>query len=141
MIEQAEVLSYQGGIAIVQCQAKKGCGGCSAQASCGTKSLSALAGEKHSPQFAVKVEQQLNIGDIIEIGLAESSLLQSVFWLYVIPLLTVIGSALIFSQFIQNELLVAGAIFICTAATFILIKRIVAKQNQAQFVPIFLRKV
>ncbi|MDH2997384.1 transcriptional regulator [Pasteurellaceae bacterium LFhippo2] len=141
MIEQAQVLSYQNGKALVQCQAKQGCGSCSAKDSCGTKSLSGLAGEKFAPQFEVNVAQQLNAGDFIEIGLTERSLLFSAFLLYVIPLFTIIISALLFSQFLDNELLVTAAILGCTATTFILIKRIIAKQNQAQFVPVFLRKI
>ena len=46
MIEQATVLSYQNGKALVQCYAKSGCGGCAAQNHCGSKALSGLSGEK-----------------------------------------------------------------------------------------------
>lgn len=141
MIEQATVITYHKGVATVQCQAKSGCGGCAGQASCGTKSLSALAGEKFAPQFELKVDQPLTAGDRIELGLAERSLLVSVFWLYLLPLLVVIASSLLFSQWIENELIVALLMLICTATTFWVIKKRLAQHIQSEFVPVFVRKI
>ncbi|WP_373778390.1 SoxR reducing system RseC family protein [Glaesserella sp.] len=141
MIERATVLRYRNGWATVQCQAKAGCGGCSGQATCGTKSLSALAGEKVAPQFELAVEQPLSEGDIVEIGLAEKSVLISVFWLYCLPLMVVIASALILSQWIESELWVALGIVASTASAFMLIKRRMDRKEQTAFTPVFLRKV
>ncbi len=141
MIEQATVLRYHNGIATVQCYAKSGCGGCSAQDGCGVKSLSALAGEKRAPQFELAVDQPLNEGDRIEIGLAEKSVLYSVFWLYGVPLMTILTSALLLSHRIENELVVALGILVCTAVTFLLIKKKMGQKAQREFIPVFLRKV
>ena len=141
MIEQATVIAYRNGVARVQCQAKSGCGGCSGQTGCGTKSLSALAGEKFAPQFELAVSQPLAIGDKIELGLAERSLLLSVLWLYAVPLLVLIASSLLFSLWIENELIVALLMLLCTATTFFMIKKRLVHQAQSEFVPVFLRKV
>lgn len=141
MIEQATVISYQNGIAKVQCQAKLGCGSCLSQSSCGTKSLSALAGEKTAPQFAISVPQVLAEGDRIEIGIAEQRLLTSVFWLYGIPLFVLIVSTLLFSQWFENEIFVVMAMLFSTAIAFISIKRILMQKSLADFMPIFLRKL
>lgn len=141
MIEQAEVIRYQNGIATVQCQAKSGCGSCSGQTGCGTKSLSALAGEKTAPQFELPVNQPLAVGDMIELGLAERSLLQGVLWLYGLPLLVLIASSLLLSHWIENELMVALLILLCTATTFFMIKKRLARTAQGDFEPIFVRKV
>lgn len=112
MIEQATVLSYQNGKALVQCYAKSGCGGCAAQNHCGSKALSGLSGEKTAPRFEIKVDQALKAGDQIQLGLAENTLLMSVFWVYCVPLMVLIGSTLLFSALFNNELLVAsGVIF------------------------------
>ncbi len=140
MIEQATVIAYQNGIAQVQCQAKQGCGGCSQQSTCGTKALSALAGEKTAPLLALPVPTPLAAGDKIEIGLAESSLLASVWWLYTLPLLAVVLSTLLLSQWIDNELIVAIGIIGSTAATFIGIKHYLSKRQQV-ILPVFLRKL
>ena len=141
MIEHATVIAYQQGVATVQCHAKSGCGGCSAKASCGVKSLSGLAGEKFAPQLEVAVSQPLKMGDTIEIGLQERSLLYSVMWLYCVPLMVIIFSTLLFSSIFQHELAVAGAVFGCTGFAFIAIKKIIAQQNQGEFIPVFVRKL
>lgn len=140
MLEQATVLAYQNGVALVQCEAKQGCGSCVAKG-CGTKALSALAGEKVAPQFELVVNEPLNVGDRIELGLAERSLLWGVLWLYGIPLLVLIGSALLFSAWFENELQVAGAMLISTLVTFTLIKKILSHSPSADYTPIFVRKL
>lgn len=141
MIEQATVISYQNGIATVQSYAKSGCGGCGSGGSCGTKALSALAGEKAAPCFELVIEQPLNAGDIIEIGLAEKSMLVGIFWLYVVPLCVLLGSALLFSSWIDNELIVALGMFGSTLATFYVIKQTINRTITGEFTPIFLRKL
>ncbi|KMK51347.1 sigma-E factor regulatory protein [[Actinobacillus] muris] len=141
MIEQAVVIGYQNGIAQVQCYAKAGCGGCSAQGACGTKSLSALAGEKRAAQFSLAVNQPLQIGDTIEIGLAEHHLLQGVIWLYAVPLAVMLCSTLLLSQWVANEIILALGILICTLSAFLGIKQRLARQQTAQLMPIFLRKI
>lgn len=141
MIEHATVLGYQNGVALVQCFAKSGCGGCAAQSACGTKALSALTGEKFAPQFELAVDEPLSAGDKIELGLTERSLLTSVFLLYGLPLLAVLISSLLFSHWIKNELLVAFAILGCTLATFFTVKKWLSKQAKNQFEPVFIRKL
>lgn len=141
MIERATVLYYQNGIATVQCYAKSGCGGCAGETSCGTKALSALAGEKFAPQFDIKVNEILQAGDQIELGLAEKSLFFSLFWLYGLPLVVILVSSLLFSQWIDNELLVALLIVVTTVATFFTIKKILSRNLKSDIVPQFVRKV
>lgn len=141
MIEQATVLAYQNGIATVQSHAKQGCGGCSATSGCGTKALSALSGEKQAPQFQLPVSEPLKSGDKIEIGLAEQRLLSAILWLYGLPLLSLLLSALLFSTLLENELAVLAMMLLSTAAVFILIKRKMKKMHQAAFTPVFVRKL
>lgn len=141
MIEQATVVRYQNGVALVQCQAKSSCGGCAANSGCGTKSLSALAGEKRAPLLELAVNQPLAAGDRIEIGLSERRLLLSAFWLYLLPLLALLASTLLLSFWIENELILAVAIFGATALAFFGVKKGVANKTQGEFSPVFLRKV
>lgn len=140
IIEQASVLHYQNGIATIQCFAKSGCGSCAAKG-CGTKVLSALAGEKSAPQFELSVEQPLQKGDLIEIGILENSLLQSVLWLYALPLFTLIVTTLLFSAWFENELLVAMAIFVSVLVTFFCVKTMIKRQKLTELKPIFVRKL
>lgn len=140
MIEQAIVLNYHNGFAQIQCFAKSGCGGCVAKG-CGTKALSGLAGEKSAPQFELSVEQPLQKGDLIEIGILEKSLLQSVLWLYALPLLVLIVATLLFSSWFENELLVATTVLSSVLATFFIIKTIIKRQKLAELKPVFVRKL
>ena len=114
MIEQATVLSYQNGKALVQCYAKSGCGGCA--------------------------DQALKAGDQIQLGLAENTLLMSVFWVYCVPLMVLIGSTLLFSALFSNELLVASGVIFLTACSFWAVKLVTAHQPLTKFTPIFLGK-
>lgn len=141
MIEQATVLSYQNGIATIQSYAKQGCGGCSVRTGCGTTALSALAGEKYAPQFQLAVPQPLQAGDQIEIGITEQHLLKGVLWLYVLPLFTLLVSALLFSPWLENELVLFVIMLASTAAVFRFIQKKMNQMHQAAFTPVFVRKL
>ncbi|ABN73500.1 SoxR reducing system RseC family protein [Actinobacillus pleuropneumoniae] len=141
MIETATVVDYQSGIATVQCSAKSACGGCAARNSCGTKSLSALTGEKFAPQFKLSVDMPLTVGDKVQIGLPEQTLLLSVFLIYCVPLFVLVLSAVIFSQLFANELFVALFMLISVSMTFWNIRRIMYKKRESEFTPVFLRRL
>lgn len=141
MIEIATVMKYENGIAQVQCMAKTACGGCAAKNHCGTKALSALAGEKTAPQFSLAVDEPLAVGDRIQLGLAETTLLTGVLWLYGLPLLTLVLSAIGFSALFANELWVAIGVLISTACAFGIVKKIMNKKQQQELTPLFLGKV
>lgn len=142
MIEQAIVLEYKEGYALVQCYAKSSCGGCVAASNCGSKALSALAGERIAPRFKLSVNESLQTGDLIQIGLPENTLLKSVFLIYAIPLLVLIIAAVGFSQMFANELIVLFGILFSTGITFWIVKKIIDKNSQhTNFMPIFLGKI
>lgn len=142
MIEQATVVEYQNGVAVVQCYAKSGCGSCAARADCGSKALSALAGERIAPRFTIEVDEPLQVGDQIQLGLAEHTLLKSVLLIYGIPLFVLVITAVGFSQVFANELIVLLTMLLSTGVTFWIIKKLMDKKSQrANYVPIFLGKV
>ncbi|AWW34960.1 transcriptional regulator [Mannheimia varigena] len=142
IIEEATVVEYRDGIAIVQCYAKNSCGGCAAQSACGTKALSALAGEKIAPRFQINVNEDLQVGDRIKLGLAEDTLLKSVFLIYGIPLFVLVITAVGFSQFFANELIVFCIMLLFTGISFWAVRKLIEKHSkQANFSPIFLDKV
>ena len=144
LIETAVVTEYRNGIAKVRCETKKGCSGCAAQASCGAAVLSELNGSSNQGEllFELKVDQPLKIGQMIEIGLQEKSMILSALLLYIVPLTALLISTLIGSLYLQNELLLAGFIFLMTAGAFVGIKKIAARLSHHQlYQPIFLRCV
>ncbi|MDG6882151.1 Sigma-E factor regulatory protein rseC [Phocoenobacter uteri] len=139
LIEQATVLKYSNGKALIECYSKSGCGGCSAKNGCGTQSLSELTGKKNQILLEIDVNQELKQGDIVQIGLKEATLLAGVIWLYGLPLFVLICVAVGFSQLFANELLVALCSFLTTLSSFWLIKQKFDRHNDYQVT--FLRKI
>ncbi|AKO45454.1 SoxR reducing system RseC family protein [[Haemophilus] ducreyi] len=140
MVETATVVHYQNGKALVRCSVKTACGNCGAKADCGTQLLSSLVKER-VPHFELSVNMPLVAGDMVKIGLPEQTLLWSIFWIYVVPLMVLIGSAVGFTQLFANELVVVFMMFICTSMTFFSIKKIIDKKQLSQLNPIFLGRV
>lgn len=143
LIETAVVTAYHNGIANVRCETKKGCSGCAAQASCGAAALSELNGSSNegSLLFEIAVHEPLAVGQRIEIGLQEKSMILSAMLLYIVPLTALLLSTLLGSLFLQHELLLALFIFTMTAGVFIGIKKVshyMARQPLYQ--PVFLRR-
>lgn len=142
MVEQARVVEYKDGLALVQCYVKSSCGGCAVESTCGSKALSTLAGEKIVPFFTLSVAQPLQAGDIIQIGITGNMLLKSIFLIYAIPLFVLVTTAVGFSQFFINELVVLLGMIFSTGITFWAVKQWINKGGQyANFSPIFLGKI
>ena len=80
-------------------------------------------------------------GDRIELGLSETTLLNGVMWIYGVPLLVLILSAIIFSTVFKNELAVASCMLISTACAFWGVKKRINHKQQANLMPVFLGKV
>ncbi|WP_439327960.1 SoxR reducing system RseC family protein [Lonepinella sp. BR2357] len=139
--ESAVVIDYQAGVATVKCQSQSDCGACAVKSGCGTSALSELTGGKRGEHiFTLETITPLKIGQTVEIGLAEKSLLFSALLLYVAPLLTILITAFIGEHLFQHELLQAIFIFFCTALSFVIV-RVYAKkmQKKSAFKPILLR--
>lgn len=84
--EWTTVASWQQGIAVLNCEQRSGCGSCGAKNSCGTAVLSKLGPQIHH-QLHVSIEQPLEPGQKVEIGIAEKSLISSALLVYMTPLL------------------------------------------------------
>lgn len=138
--ESAVVIEYQAGIAKVKCQSQSACGACAAQNACGASALSELTGEQAEHIFTIETITPLKVGQLVEIGLAERSLILSALLLYIVPLLTILLSTFLAEQLFPHELISAMFIFICTALAFLAIRYYSKKLNQkAAYKPILLR--
>lgn len=138
--ESAVVIAYEAGIAKVKCQSQSACGACAAKNACGASALSELTGEVGEHIFTIETITPLKVGQRVEIGLEEKSLILSALLLYIVPLLTILASAFIAEQLFSHELISAGFIFFCTALSFLAIRAYSKKLNQkAAYKPILLR--
>lgn len=90
----ATVIATRPGKMTVSCQQQSSCGSCASRDSCGSGIVSkALPGRQH--QITITTEVQAKVGEVVEIGLSERSMLHSAMLVYVLPLLClVLGAAL-----------------------------------------------
>lgn len=110
MREWATVVAWQQGIATLRCEQKSACSGCQANRTCGMKVLDKLGSEvRYDLQIAI--EQPLIVGQRVELGIPEASLLRSALLVYILPLLTLFVGASVLNQFFPGDLsLIAGGL-------------------------------
>jgi sigma-E factor negative regulatory protein RseC len=98
MIEQTGVVvSVQGDMAEVESQRRGTCGGCAADGSCGTSLLTRYFGGKRSLLRAYNAIGA-GPGDGVVVGIPEGTLLEASFLAYLVPLLSMIGTAMVGAQ-------------------------------------------
>ncbi|OOF81016.1 SoxR reducing system RseC family protein [Rodentibacter caecimuris] len=138
--ESAVVIGYENGVAKVKCQSQSACGQCAAKNSCGTSSLSELNGKRGEHIFNVETMMPLREGQVVEIGLAEKSMLFSALFMYIVPLVTLLIATLLSDYISENELIRALIILLFTALSFVFIKHYTKKRGgQTEFQPVLLR--
>ncbi|MDX1304100.1 SoxR reducing system RseC family protein [Photobacterium sp.] len=90
----ATVVAVEPGSITVSCQQQTSCGHCGSRDTCGTGIVSKVVpGRAH--QVKITTQKSLTIGQVVEIGLSEQSILSSALLVYVVPLLfLLLGTAL-----------------------------------------------
>ncbi|UTV28180.1 SoxR reducing system RseC family protein [Photobacterium atrarenae] len=90
----ATVVSVAPGRITVSCQQETSCGHCASRDSCGTGIVSkAVPGRSH--QIDIPTREPVRVGEVVEIGLPEQSMLNSALLVYVLPLLCLILGAVV----------------------------------------------
>ncbi|MFC0308775.1 SoxR reducing system RseC family protein [Gallibacterium trehalosifermentans] len=140
--EQAIVIAYQNGKVTVECQANQSCGGCASKTNCGTAALSELTGKSTKYQFTFPCSRPMQIGEIVEIGLPEQSLLKLALIGYTLPLMVLIISVFVgnycFTQEWQNILFTVFS----TACAFVVVKVINHRlQQQQKYQPYLIERI
>ncbi|MCQ9123745.1 SoxR reducing system RseC family protein [Rodentibacter caecimuris] len=138
--ESAVVIGYENGVAKVKCQSQGACGQCAAKNNCGTSNLSELNGKRGEHIFNVETMMPLREGQVVEIGLAEKSMLFSALFMYIVPLVTLLITTLLSDYISENELIRALIILLFTVLSFVFIKHYTKKRGrQTEFQPVLLR--
>ncbi len=92
--EEGIVVALQGALAEVEAQPKAGCGSCSARGGCGTALVARLFPQR-GRRFLARNEAGAVPGDRVVIGLDEGAMQWASVLLYLLPLLGLIGGALL----------------------------------------------
>ena len=142
LTESAVVIEYESGKAKVKCQSQSACGSCAAKSACGNSALSELTGSGARGEhiFTVETITPLKVGQRVEIGLSEHSLIKSALLMYCVPLFTLLFSTLLFDSLLSHELVSVFFIFISTALSFLGVRWYAQKlTRKAAYQPVLLR--
>lgn len=142
LTESAVVIEYESGKAKVKCQSQSACGSCAAKSACGNSALSELTGSGARGEhiFTIETITPLKVGQRVEIGLSEHSLIKSALLMYCVPLLTLLFSTLLFDALLSHELVSVFFIFISTALSFLGVRWYAQKLNhKSAYQPVLLR--
>ena len=108
--EWATVIAWDNGMAQVSCDVKTSCNSCSSRAGCGTRVLNKL-GPQTSHTITVPCAEPLVVGQKVELGITESSLLGSAMLVYMSPLLGLFVVATLFQVLFGSDIAaLSGAI-------------------------------
>lgn len=88
------IKAIRNGMAIVESNPQSACGGCASSVGCGTKSLSSYMA-KPLPPLVMHNDFDGNIGDQIEIGIPQSSLMKGAILVYLLPLACMLAGAIL----------------------------------------------
>ncbi|MBB1201932.1 SoxR-reducing system protein RseC [Enterobacteriaceae bacterium 89] len=100
--EWATVVSWHNGQALVSCDVKSSCSSCSSRAGCGSRVLNKL-GPQTEHTISVPSAKPLVVGQKVELGISEGSLLTSAMLVYMTPLLGLFVMAAVFQLLFGSD--------------------------------------
>ncbi len=121
MREWATVVAWQDGVATLHSEMKTSCSSCSARKGCGSHMLNKL-GPKNAHVMKVASAEPLKVGQRIELGIAEKSLLSSALLVYMTPLLGLFLLAGLFQMLFHSDLAAAAGALLGGVGGFIVAK-------------------
>ncbi|MFG6654749.1 SoxR-reducing system protein RseC [Scandinavium sp. M-37] len=101
--EWATVISWQDGLARVSCDVKASCSSCASRAGCGSRVLNKL-GPQTEHTISVPSAEPLVVGQKVELGISEGSLLTSAMLVYMTPLFGLFVIAALFQLLFGSDL-------------------------------------
>ncbi|MFT6528476.1 MAG: sigma-E factor negative regulatory protein RseC [Psychrosphaera sp.] len=141
--EIGQVIAIEEDCLLVETAIKSTCNTCAAKSNCGTSTIAQAFSNK---SVVNKVKNTLNakVGESVEIGIPEASLLQGSFYLYMLPLLSAIFLACIaqfwLSLFIEiQEIHVILATFLGGYIGFSLSRYLLNKSDVDKYQPVLIR--
>lgn len=115
MIEEvATVVAVEGGSILCQTQRRSVCHSCSVKQGCGTSVLTKVVGQR-STQIALPKTLDVKVGDEVVLGIEENALVQGSLLVYTLPLIVMIGAALLVQLWAESQGIVSELPVILTA--------------------------
>jgi len=107
MIEEFAVVTQRlDGYVMLEVERRTACGLCGQKRGCGNATWGKLLGHQ-SQAFLAKNIIDVKVGDSVVVGIDEKIMLSTVFYLYLVPLISMIVAALAADQLFEHDLWVA----------------------------------
>ena len=144
MIEEtATVISVDGDRIVVEAAVKSTCSGCHVKSDCGTGAIARVFSSK-TQRLELASPIPVNKGDSVVIGISENGVVFASWLLYLLPILVLLLSLLVFSHFSNNslhELLVFVLAIIPTWGCFLMVAKYCKRIEKGRFQPVLLRRL
>ncbi|HDY7476413.1 TPA: SoxR reducing system RseC family protein [Vibrio vulnificus] len=111
----------------LSCEQQTSCSSCSSQKSCGTGVVSKAFGNK-SLLWHLETQRRLHVGQVVEIGIPEQSLLQSAMLVYLLPIVAMLLGALFGHLVLSPWLDMGEGAVVLTSMLFAFIGILLAKK-------------
>lgn len=121
--EWATVVHWHNGRAVLRYASNSGCGSCAASSTCGFYILNTIE-PKTEYQLELEVDQPLVVGQKVEVGIPEDSLLRSAMIVYLTPLIGLFIAGGVMTFFFLNQLIIFLGAFVGASVGFFIAKKI-----------------
>ncbi|EGR1511306.1 transcriptional regulator [Vibrio vulnificus] len=111
----------------LSCEQQTSCSSCSSQKSCGTGVVSKAFGNKNL-LWHLETQRRLHVGQVVEIGIPEQSLLQSAMLVYLLPIVAMLLGALFGHLVLSPWLEMGEGAVVLTSMLFAFIGILLAKK-------------
>ena len=141
IIGVVHVVEIKGTSAWVESETKSACGGCAMAKGCGTKVISGYFGKKFVPLKLLNDFDGI-VGDRIEVGIYNSTILKASALLYLLPLLGMIVGAIMGTSMNEGDFFSIILSIIGLISGFALTKTLYSSDHMTTSItPIFLKKL
>jgi len=143
--ERARVIAIDNNQLLLEAETRAACNACAARQGCGTSVLSKWVGRKFT-RFQAPNTVNARVGDEVVVGLAEEAMLKGSVFVYLLPLLSMIGFALLADSLISTDTALRDLlVLICAVigfASMLVVSRLLLSSgsNKSKLTPVVLRK-
>ncbi len=143
--ERARVIAVEDNQLLLEAETRAACNACAAKQGCGTSVLSKWVGRKFT-RFQAPNTVNARVGDEVVVGLAEEAMLKGSVLVYLLPLLAMIGFALLADSLISADTASRDLLVLISAiagfALMLVISRLflASGSNKSKLTPVVLRK-
>jgi len=143
--ERARVVAIEDDQLLLEAETRAACNACAARQGCGTSVLSKWVGRKFT-RFQAQNTINAQVGDEVVVGLAEEAMLKGSVVVYLLPLLAMIGFALLADSLISADSGSRDLLVLISAvagfALMLVISRLFLStgSNKSKLTPVVLRK-